>query len=107
MQNIFFSEYILESKIKNISTLQFIEIDFINNNRGVYSHSKKFIIKEINDSTLLIYQNKGDFSSPIYNILNNYLIKKSCSNELKFIKKAIESSDTNHTANKFSTIGGL
>ena len=47
---------------------------------------------------------EGTFNNFIYNLLYVYLIKVSANLELNYIKKAIESSEINHSTSRLQTL---
>jgi len=70
-----------------------------------YLHQKIFYLKNLgNNQTLLVYKHDGSFNSNVLNLFFNFFIKASCLNELKCIKKAIESSELNMTGEEYNTL---
>jgi len=106
------SDYIVNNKLRfNVSAKYFslcqlngrviksdapkeIILQFKGKTKKTYSHKKIFKIEPQHNKTILHYCNEGTFNSKFYDLFFHYLIKSSTINEIKYIKKAIESSDT-------------
>ena len=92
-----------EAKIVNTNAPLSLEIACSSPSLNVFNHTKKFVLKSFNDKTELTYILEGSFHKNYYNIFYNYLIKIAFNLELQYIKKAIESSETNHNIKKMRT----
>ena len=92
----FFTEYQLKAEIVDILVPAILNIEFKNN---FILQNKIFTLDIIDEQTKLTYELKGDFGSLFKNSIISPIIKLSCLNELRYIKKAIESSEI-HTDNK-------
>ena len=114
------SDYIVNNKLKfNVSAKYFslcqlnakviksnapkeIILQFKGKTKKIYSHKKIFKIEPFNNKTILHYCNEGTFNSKFYDSFFYYLIKSSNINEIKYIKKAIESSETYYNSSQLS-----
>ena len=94
----------LNARVIKINPLQEIIFDFDSKKKRSYSHKKKFQIEPLNQQTVLYYYNEGTFNSKFYDMFFYYLIKSSSISEIKYIKKAIESSDTYYNTNQLRAI---
>ena len=88
--NYFFSIYNMKANILKTTPPSLISIKFSDKNLVI---NKKFILSVMGEQTILSYNFEGDFGNVAKNILIFPFIKLSCLNELRYIKKAMESSE--------------
>ena len=81
---------------------QSLFLNIQNNKKHGYQHQKFFILNQIGSKTILTYKHLGTFNSLIMNLFSYVFIKSCCLNELKFIKKSIESTEINLDNEKFN-----
>ena len=91
-----------EAKVKECVPPQSFSLNIKNNKKYGYQHQKNFTLKQAGAKTILIYTHTGTFNSLIMNLLINLFVKSCCVNELKFIKKYIESSEVNLDNEKYN-----
>jgi len=100
----YFSSSQLNARVIKSNAPKEITLQFKGETKKVYSHKKTFKIEPLNDQTILHYCNEGTFNSKYYDVLFYYLIKSANTNEIKYIKKAIESSDTYYNSHQLRAI---
>ncbi len=94
----------LNAKIVSIHAPKEIIFQFKGNSKNIYSHKKIFKIEKFKDKTILYYYNEGTFNSKFYDMFFYYLIKSANINEIKYIKKAIESTDTYFNSSELKAV---
>jgi len=100
--NYFFNTCNLNAEIIAAKAPSLISINFNDKNITI---NKKFMLSKIGDQTKFIYKFNADFESPIKHAFISPLIKLSCLNELRYIKKAMESSEF-YPDKKINTVSG-
>ena len=100
----YFSSSQLNARVIKSNAPKEIILQFKGKTKKVYSHKKTFKIEPLNDKTILYYSNEGTFNSKFHDIFFYYLIKSANTNEIKHIKKAIESSDIYYNSHQLRAI---
>ena len=97
----FFNNYKLKAEIKEVIAPSTFSIQLID--KGIF-HKKNFILEPLNNKTKLIYNFNGKFGGGLKNTIISPIIKFSCINEIRYIKKAIESSEFYTNNEKINTV---
>ena len=97
----FFNNYKLKAEIKEVIAPSTFSIQLID--KGIF-HNKNFILEPLNNKTKLIYNFNGKFGGGLKNTIISPIIKFSCINEIRYIKKAIESSEFYTNNEKINTV---
>ena len=83
----------MDARIINSQSPTKLEIQCNSKNKLTFNHKKNFELIKTDNHTILIYYIEGTFNNSIINLFYSFFIKIASNVELRYLKKAIESSE--------------